>query len=86
MPLIEALDPDRQAAKALVTHGLTADQEPTEAQLKQAFQALAKEAVAPLATKPGLRQLVQDIKRELEQVIDEVSKDALLYAGSMRRS
>src|SRR5439155_11193029 len=29
-----------------------------------------------------LRQLLQDIKRELEQVIDEVSKDALLYAGA----
>jgi type I restriction enzyme R subunit len=80
--IVEALDPDRQTEKARATHGLSAGQEPTEVQLKQAFQVLAKEAVAPLATKPGLRQLVQDIKRELEQVIDEVSKDALLYAGS----
>ncbi len=80
--IVEALDPDRQAARARAAHGLTADQEPTEAQLKQAFQILAKEAVTPLATKPALRQLVQDIKRELEQVIDEVSKDALLYAGA----
>ena len=80
--IVEALDPDCQTARARTTHGLAADQEPTEAQIKQAFQALAKEAVAPLATKPGLRQLVQDIKRELEQVIDEVSKDVLLYAGA----
>jgi type I restriction enzyme R subunit len=80
--IVEALDPDRQDARARNTHGLTADQEPTEAQLRQAAQALAKEAVAPLTTNPGLRQLVQDIKRELEQVIDEVSKDALLHAGT----
>jgi type I restriction enzyme R subunit len=80
--IVEALDPDRQEAKARSTHGLTSDQAPTEAQLRQAAQVLAKEAVAPLATNPGLRQLLQDIKRELEQVIDEVSKDALLYAGS----
>ena len=80
--LVEALDPDRHEAQARITHGLTGNQEPTESQVKQAFQTLAKEAVAPLASKPGLRQLLQDIKRELEQVIDEVSKDALLYAGA----
>jgi type I restriction enzyme R subunit len=80
--IVDALDPDRQHARARSTHGLTRDQEPTEPQLKQAAQALAKTAVEPLATKPGLRQLLQDIKRELEQVIDEVSKDALLFAGA----
>lgn len=80
--IVEALDPDHQREKARTTHGLTGDQEPTEVQLRQAAEALAKDAAAPLATKPGLRQLLQDIKRELEQVIDEVSKDELLYAGA----
>ncbi len=80
--IVDALDPDLHHAWARSTHGLTGDQEPTEPQLKQAAQTLAKEAVAPLATKPGLRQLLQDIKRELEQVIDEVSRDALLFAGA----
>ncbi|MBI5710655.1 MAG: DEAD/DEAH box helicase family protein [Candidatus Eisenbacteria bacterium] len=80
--IVEALDPDCQHARARRTHLLTSDHEPTELQFKQAAQALAKEAVEPLATKPGLRQLLEDIKRELEQVIDEVSKDALLYAGA----
>ncbi len=80
--IVEALDPDRQEAHARNTHALSGDQEPTDAQLKQAAQALAREAVTPLATKPPLRQLLQDIKRELEQVIDEVSKDALLFAGT----
>lgn len=80
--IVEALDPDTQAARVRAMHDLDARQEPSEGQLKQAFQGLVSEAVAPLATRPGLRQLVQDIKRELEQVIDEVSQDALLYAGA----
>jgi type I restriction enzyme R subunit len=80
--IIEALDPDRQQAQARSMYGLTADQEPAETQLKQAAQALVKEAVEPLASKPSLRQLLQDIKRELEQVIDEISKDELLEAGT----
>jgi len=80
--IVEALDPDRQEARARSIHGLTEGQDPTKAQVLQAAQVLAKEAVAPLATKPGLRQLLQDIKRELEQVIDEVSKDTLIFAGA----
>jgi type I restriction enzyme, R subunit len=80
--IVEALDPDRQEAMARKSHGLSAEEQPTEVQLRQAAQVLAKEAVAPLATNPRLRQLLQDVKRELEQVIDEVSKDALVYAGA----
>ncbi|MGH6689945.1 MAG: DEAD/DEAH box helicase family protein [Gammaproteobacteria bacterium] len=80
--IVDAIDPDRQQARARQTHGLTRVQEPSEAQLEQAAEALAKEAVDPLATKPGLRQLLQDIKRELEQIIDEASKDTLLFAGA----
>jgi len=80
--IVDALDPDAQQARARRTHGMAGDQEPTEPQTRQAAQALAKEAVEPLATRPALRQLLQDIKRELEQVIDEVSKDALLFAGA----
>jgi type I restriction enzyme R subunit len=80
--IVDALDPDRQEALARKTHGLTGDQEPTEAQVEQASKALIKEAVEPLATRPGLRQVIQDVKRELEQIIDEVSKDTLLEAGT----
>jgi type I restriction enzyme R subunit len=80
--IVNALDPDRQRAQARSTHGLTGDQEPTEPQLTQAAQVLAKTAVQALATNPGLRHLLQDIKRELEQVIDEGSKDTLLFAGA----
>jgi type I restriction enzyme R subunit len=80
--IIEALDPDRQELHARATHGLAADQAPTPAQMKQATQTLAKTAVATLATKPDLRRLLTEIRRELEQVIDEVSRDSLLFAGA----
>lgn len=76
--IIEALDPDRQVAAARRTFQLPAEQAPTDAQRQQAAEALMKVAVAPLATQPALRQLVQDLKRQLEQIIDEVSEDELV--------
>jgi len=80
--IVNALDPDQQAAQAQKTHGLPQGQDPTEEQLLEAAEAMAKEAVAPLATKPKLRKLIPEIKRELEQVIDTVSKDELTFAGA----
>lgn len=77
--IVEALDPDRQLAAARATFGLAAGADPTEAQLNQATETLMKAAVAPLATNPPLRQLVQDLKRQFEQIIDEVSQDELLH-------
>ena len=41
-----------------------------------------KRATEPLATRPALRTLLQDLKRQVEQVIDEVSEDELLEAGA----
>ncbi|MDH5641851.1 MAG: hypothetical protein OEY28_11210, partial [Nitrospira sp.] len=76
--IIDALDPDRQISAARQTFELAAGQEPSDAQMKQAAQALLKAAVAPLATRPALRQLVQDLKKQFEQIIDEVSQDQLL--------
>ncbi len=76
--IIEALDPDRQVAAARRTFQLPSAQDPTDAQRRQAAEALMKAAVAPLATRPALRQLVQDLKRQLEQIIDEVSEDELV--------
>ena len=79
--LIDALDPDTQIAEARRTHGLSATAEPTEAQVRSAAEALLQKAVRPLATRPALRILLEDLKRKFEQIIDEVSKDALLMAG-----
>lgn len=76
--IIDALDPDRQQSAARKTFQIAADKDPTEVQVKQAAQALLKGAVAPLAQKPALRSLLQELKKQLDQIIDEVSQDKLL--------
>jgi type I restriction enzyme R subunit len=80
--IVEGLDPDRQIAEARRTFAVPATTEPTQAQINQAAETLLKHATEPLATKPALRTLLVDLKRELEQVIDEVSQDELLEAGA----
>jgi type I restriction enzyme R subunit len=80
--IIEGLDPDRQVAEARTAFTVPADAEPTDKQIKQAAETLLKRATEPLATNPKLRTLIVDLKRELEQVIDEVSEDELLEAGA----
>jgi type I restriction enzyme R subunit len=80
--IVDGLNPDRQIAEARRTFDVPGDQEPTEPQVKQAAEATLKRATEPLATKPALRTLLQDLKREVEQVIDEVSQDELLEAGA----
>lgn len=79
--LVEGLDPDRQVAEARRAFEVPDEEEPTETQVKTATESLLKAATAPLATNPALRQLLQDIKREKEQIIDEVSLDELIEAG-----
>jgi len=76
--IIEALDPDRQVSAARQTFEVPTGQDPTAVQVKQAAETLMKAAVEPLATKPALRQLVQDLKKQFEQMIDEISRDELL--------
>src|SRR5262249_33231775 len=76
--IVDALDPDRQISAARNAFQVPADHEPTDAQVKRAAETLIKAAVAPLATQPALRQLVQDLKRQFDQIIDEVSQDELL--------
>ncbi|MBI4881159.1 MAG: DEAD/DEAH box helicase family protein [Planctomycetes bacterium] len=84
--IVDGLDPDRQLAEARRTFGVPEDKEPTEPQVKQAAEALLKRAVEPLATKPPLRILLQDLKREMEQVIDEISQDEVLQAGASEQA
>jgi type I restriction enzyme R subunit len=84
--IVDGLDPDRQIAEARRTFDVPEDQEPTEPQVKQAGEALLKRATEPLATKPALRTLLQDLKRQVEQVIDEVSQDELLEAGASKEA
>jgi type I restriction enzyme R subunit len=80
--IVDGLDPDRQVAEARGTFAVPTGEEPTEPQVRQAAEALLKRATEPLATNPALRTLLVDLKREIEQVIDEVSEDELLEAGA----
>jgi len=80
--IVDGIDPDRQVERARRQFDIPQGQEPSAQQVKQAGEMLLKRATEPLATRPALRTLVQDLKRELEQVIDEVSQDELLEAGA----
>jgi type I restriction enzyme R subunit len=80
--IVDGLDPDRQIAEARRAFAVPEGEGPSEQQVKQAAEALLIHATEPLATRPALRTLLIDLKREVEQVIDEVSQDELLEAGS----
>lgn len=79
--IVTALDPDRQVEQARAESGLAADAQPTEAHVVAATKTLLRVAVAPLATRPKLRNALVELHQTLEQVIDEVSQDELLAAG-----
>ncbi|MBK6767733.1 MAG: DEAD/DEAH box helicase family protein [Ardenticatenales bacterium] len=79
--IVEALDPDYRLDRARGRYGLAAGDEPTDALWKAVTSDVLREAVRPLAANPALRTLLVDIKRQFEQIIDEVSLDVLLAAG-----
>lgn len=79
--LVDGLDPDRQAAEARRSFDVPADEEPTASQVEQAAGALLARAAEPIATNPALRTLLEELRQDLEQIIDEVSEDELLEAG-----
>jgi type I restriction enzyme R subunit len=79
--IVQALDPDLQDAEARKLHGVPAEQAPTDAQLDEARERLLRQAVEPLARRPDFRRALVDVRREFEQLIDEVSRDELLGAG-----
>ncbi|MGH3496993.1 MAG: DEAD/DEAH box helicase family protein [Nocardioidaceae bacterium] len=73
--LVDAVDPDRQAAAiedALRTDPLI---EPVEIR-----QQLIIDAVRPLASNPDLRARILELRRTHDRVVDEVSADVLLDA------
>ena len=80
--IVSALDGEKQFERARHDNALAPDADPTEEQVQEAARALAKESVQILATKPQLRKVIQDVKKQVEQLIDEVSKDELLFAGA----
>ncbi len=75
--LLDAVDQDKKIEKA---REIFETGEPTEEQVKEATGELTKEACAPFDS-PKLRNALIDIKKRKEQIIDTVSKDAILFSG-----
>lgn len=75
--LLDAIDPDKQIEEAQKTFKTKT---PNQTQIKQATEQLIKTVCTPFDD-PKLRNLLIDIKRRNEQIIDTVSKDTVLSAG-----
>ncbi len=75
--LLDAVDPDTQAAKAREMFGTEA---PTPEQVEQATAELVKAACAPFDD-PDMRNTLIEVRQRQEQIIDTVSADAVLIAG-----
>ena len=80
--LVDALNPDQHISKAKKDFGTS---EPDAKQIKQSAVKLVGEVVKPLCDPqlcdPQLRELLLDIKKKNEQIIDTVSPDTLIFAG-----
>ena len=75
--VLDAVDPDKHLEKA---KQLFRTDTPTLEQVKQAAKEMGKQTCT-LFDEPKFRNKVLEIKRFNEQTIDNVSKDALVYAG-----
>src|SRR5213596_507871 len=71
--LLDAIDPDKVEHASRL---LPEDRKP------EAYATLARQAVAPIATNPDLRNKILAIQRAADQTIDTVSQDKLLFAGA----
>lgn len=79
--IVRALDPDEQANAARTAAGLAPDAEPPPQAIEKAAKDLLKEAARPLAANPRLREKLLQVKATMEQTIDTVTKDTVLFAG-----
>jgi type I restriction enzyme R subunit len=75
--LIDAIDPDKQEERA---KELFKVENPSEEQVKEAVKEIAKKACLPF-DQPQFRNALIEIKRKSEQIIDNDSKDQVIYAG-----
>ena len=75
--VLDAVDPDKHLEKAKQLFRTDA---PTPEQIKHAAKEMGKQACT-LFDDPKFRNKVLEIKQFNEQTIDNVSKDALVYAG-----
>lgn len=78
--LLDAIDPDARQAAVLLRHGPNA----TPEQERAVVEELTDAACRPF-DKAALRNLLKDIKRKTEIVIDEITTDELTGAGFDRK-
>ncbi len=88
--MLAAIDPDEILAEAKGRAGAPSPAatyvEPTAKQIAEVRDLRVKEALAPLATNPDLRNLLKKIAKAAEQTIDVISQDTLLYAGPAQKT
>jgi len=82
--MLSAIDPDEIQAQA--KRGKGGYVEPTEKELRAVRETRIKEALAPLATNPDLRNLLKKIAKAADQTIDIISRDTLIDAGPAQKS
>lgn len=80
--LLDAVDADKKIEK---TKELFNTETPTEEQMKSASKELEKIACTPFDN-PDLRNTIIEIKKRSEQIIDTVSKDAVILAAFDERA
>ena len=79
--IVEALDPDKQEAEARTDNGLGPGDAVTDDQMAAAQKKLLARSVEPLKFNPKLRQTIEEVRKIVEQVIDEITQDELIGAG-----
>ena len=82
--LLDAIDADAVLAQA--KQGNPETFAPAEKEIREALELRCKEALAPLAANPDLRNLLKKIHQASEQTIDVISQDTLLHARAANQS
>ncbi len=77
--LLASLNPDNQVDTARV---LTGKSEPSDEEIVHAADTLTNEAVAVIADNPSFREQLVEIRRAVDQMIDEVSVDEVIEQGT----
>jgi len=79
--IVKAIDPDRQIEAAREKFDLPEDAKPTDEQIKDAATDLLKDAAAPIVGNPEFRNMLIEFKTAMEQTIDEISRDEVVFVG-----
>jgi type I restriction enzyme, R subunit len=79
--LLDGLDPDREDARAREVYGLGAETEPSEAQVTAVQEELRERAAEALAYNEKLCQVILDVRRQQDQLVDATSIDEVTRSG-----